>query len=222
MIRSCGGHYLVSRAAVHIVFAVVVVLGASVLFLPLHLLLSVAARFLDVEAPLTAAQAVVLFSRDRDTPDDRARTEVARLVKSGEVRLVFLVGPPFTPDELEPAVESPWARGLRRAGVPSDALVELYGGRDLAEQLALVRDAAQDRGVKSVLILSNPASARRRLSAARRVLGPAVMELGLRAIHRDFDAARLREDRQARELVVNESIRLLHGWLTGRYGLLTL
>jgi hypothetical protein len=98
---------------------------------------------LDEDQALASPDVVVLRSLSESV---EAARQAAAMVSRGELKAIVILGIPFTPDVLAPAGESRRVGELVRLGVPRSAIVELYRGEDLYEELDALRTTAAERG----------------------------------------------------------------------------
>jgi len=132
-----------------------------------HAFLAATLASLDLERPIADPQALIVGANLRTTWSDARIAEVAR-----EARVpIVVLGRPFSPDVLAPAVGSPRADHLAAAGVPPERIVAVPHGEDLYESLSALAVEARARGWRRVQFVGAPGGSRRVLLAADRILG---------------------------------------------------
>lgn len=156
-------------------------------------------RWLVVETPVREADLVVALG------GDRARQEEAvRLLQQGLGRWVLFVGSDVRP------------RDYHCLGVPADRAVPSPGpAYTTYEEAVATRKVAEERGVKSILVMTSPYHLRRaRLTFERVFRGTGVRVGVVSALDPAFAPERWWRSHIGRKVVLVEYLGLVYYWLT--------
>jgi uncharacterized SAM-binding protein YcdF (DUF218 family) len=166
------------------------------------------AQFLIVQDPPRVAAAALVLAGD---PDYERTKSGARLLLSGEVRLLILTGgEPGPGDSAESLREV--ALGL---GVPPEAIRMEQVSRSTHESMLAIMPILEREGIRSLAVVTSPYHQRRAVWAARRTLR------GIEIVSRPADPAGWKpsgwwKTRWNRRIVLGEYLRLtyyiLRGW----------
>jgi uncharacterized SAM-binding protein YcdF (DUF218 family) len=166
------------------------------------------AQFLIVRDPPRVADAALVLAGD---PDYERTKSGARLLLSGEVRLLILTGgEPGPGDSAESLREV--ALGL---GVPPEAIRMEQVSRSTHESMLAIMPILEREGIRSLAVVTSPYHQRRAVWAARRTLR------GIEIVSRPADPAGWKpsgwwKTRWNRRIVLGEYLRLtyyiLRGW----------
>lgn len=204
------GYLLVPRWLVQglaLGFLVCLLVGAGGAWLLAPRWLPAIPALLDVDAPIAAPDVVVLKSAGESV---EAEPVAARLLLDGRVGTIAVLGRPFAFDDLDPPDRSRRVDRLIALGVPRSAIVEIYRGKTLTEEMAALRTVARERNWRRILMLTDALGSRRSLLAARHMLGPDGITVGQRTFPAEwFDAETWWRDGRARGIVVVRLTQLL-------------
>jgi len=166
------------------------------------------ARFLIARDPPRTADAALVLAGD---PDYERTRSAARLVLSGQARLLILTGGEPGPGDS--------AESLRRValdlGVPPEAIRMEQVSRSTHESMLAVRPILEQEGIRTLAVVTSPYHQRRAAWAARRTLG------GIEIVSRPADPASWRpagwwKTRSNQRIVLGEYLKLsyyiLRGW----------
>jgi uncharacterized SAM-binding protein YcdF (DUF218 family) len=166
------------------------------------------ARFLIARDPPRTADAALVLAGD---PDYERTKSAARLVLSGQARLLILTGGEPGPGDSAESLRQV-ALGL---GVPPEAIRMEQVSRSTHESMLAVRPILEQEGIRTLAVVTSPYHQRRAAWAARRTLG------GIEIVSRPADPAGWRpagwwKTRWNRRIVVGEYLKLayyiLRGW----------
>ena len=166
------------------------------------------ARFLVVRDPPRPADAALVLAGDPDY--ERTRT-AARLVLSGEARLLILTGGEPGPGDSASSLRDV-ALGL---GVPAEAIRMEQVSRGTHESMLAVRPILQGEGIRRLIVVTSPYHHRRAVCAARRTL-PGVEIVSRPADPSFWEPRGWWKTRRDRRIVLQEYLKLgyyvLRGW----------
>ena len=166
------------------------------------------AHFLVIEDPPRAADAALVLAGD---PDYERTRMAARLLLSGQVRLLVLTGGFPGPSDSAESLRDV-ALGL---GVPPEAIRMEQVSRSTHESMLAVRPILEQEGIRSLAVVTSPFNQRRAVWAARRTLP------GIEIVSRPADPAGWKpsgwwKTRWNRRIVLGEYLKLayytLRGW----------
>jgi uncharacterized SAM-binding protein YcdF (DUF218 family) len=166
------------------------------------------ARFLIARDPPRTADAALVLAGD---PDYERTKSAARLVLSGQARLLILTGGEPGPGDSAESLRQV-ALGL---GIPPEAIRMEQVSRSTHESMLAVRPILEEEGIRTLVVVTSPYHQRRAVWAARRTLR------GIEIVSRPADPASWRpagwwKTRSNRRIVVGEYLKLayyiLQGW----------
>ena len=166
------------------------------------------ARFLIARDPPRTADAALVLAGD---PDYERTKSAARLVLSGQARLLILTGGEPGPGDSAESLRQV-ALGL---GIPPEAIRMEQVSRSTHESMLAVRPILEEEGIRTLVVVTSPYHQRRAAWAARRTLR------GIEIVSHPADPASWRpagwwKTRSNRRIVVGEYLKLayyiLQGW----------
>ena len=166
------------------------------------------ARFLVAADPPRVADATLVLAGD---PDYERTKSAARLVLSGQARLLILTGGEPGPGDSAESLRQV-ALGL---GIPPEAIRMEQVSRSTHESMLAVRPILAQEGIRTLAVVTSPYHQRRAAWAARRTLP------GVEIVSRPADPAGWRpagwwKTRWNRRIVVGEYLKIayyvLRGW----------
>jgi hypothetical protein len=166
------------------------------------------ARWLVVEDPPVAADGALVLAGDPDY--ERTRT-AARLLLSGQVRLLIVTGGEPGPGDSASSLRAV-AIGL---GVPAERIRMEQVSRSTHESLLAIRPILEEESIRSLVVVTSPYHQRRAAWAARRTLR------GVAIVSRPADPAGWKPDgwwrtEWDRRIVLGEYLKLVYyvirGW----------
>jgi len=166
------------------------------------------ARFLIARDPPRVVDAALVLAGD---PDYERTKSAARLVLSGEARLLILTGGEPGPGDSAESLRQV-ALGL---GIPPEAIRMEQVSRSTHESMLAVRPILAQEGIRTLAVVTSPYHQRRAAWAARRTLP------GVEIVSRPADPAGWRpagwwKTRWNRRIVVGEYLKIayyvLRGW----------
>jgi uncharacterized SAM-binding protein YcdF (DUF218 family) len=166
------------------------------------------AQFLIARDPPRVTDAALVLAGD---PDYERTRSAARLVLSGEARLLILTGGEPGPGDSAESLRQV-ALGL---GVPPEAIRMEQVSRSTHESMVAVRPILEHEGIRTLAVVTSPYHQRRAVWAARRTLR------GVEIVSRPADPAGWRpsgwwKTRWNQRIVVSEYLKLtyyiLRGW----------
>ena len=167
------------------------------------------ARWLVVEDAAAPVDAAVVLAGD---PDYERTTTAARLVLSGEARLLVLTGGEPGPGDSAESLRR-WAL---RKGVPADRIRMEEVSRSTREAVVALLPILEREGVRSVALVTSPFHQRRSWLAARRAW-PRVTVVNRPARPSSWRPDDWWRERRSREIVLKEYGKLAYyaarGWL---------
>ena len=165
------------------------------------------ADFLVAQDPPRVVDAALVLAGD---PDYERTKSAARLVLSGEARLLILTGGEPGPGDSAESLRQV-ALGL---GVPPEAIRMEQVSRSTHESMLAVRPILEQEGVRTLAVVTSPYHQRRALWAARRTLR------GVEIVSRPADPAGWKasgwwKTRWNRRIVLGEYLKLTYYMLRG-------
>ena len=166
------------------------------------------AHFLIAQDPPRVADAALVLAGD---PDYERTQTGARLLLSGEVRLLILTGGEPGPGDSATSLR----QVALRLGVPPEAIRMEQVSRSTHESMLAVRPILEQEGIRTLAVVTSPYHQRRAVWAARRTLP------GIEIVSRPADPAGWRpagwwKTRSNQRIVLGEYLKLayyiLRGW----------
>ncbi len=166
-----------------------------------------AARFLVTEDPLAPADAAVVLAGD---PDYERTATAARLVLSGQARLLVLTGGERGPGDSAASLRD---RALA-LGVPAERIRSEATSHSTHEAMVALAPLLRTEGARSVIVVTSPYHQRRAAAAARRAW-PGIAVRSWPASPTAWKAEGWWRDGARRRVVIGEYVKLAYYWARG-------
>jgi uncharacterized SAM-binding protein YcdF (DUF218 family) len=165
------------------------------------------ARFLVLEDPPAAADAAVVLAGD---PDYERTATAARLVLSGQARLLILTGGERGPGDSAASLRD---RAVS-LGVPAARIRSEATSHSTREAMVALAPLLRAEGVRSAIVVTSPYHQRRATAAARRAW-PGIAVSSRPASPAAWRPERWWSDAARRRVVIGEYLKLAYYWARG-------